>query len=182
MSDRIVITGTPASGKTLFFERLKLEPLTKNFIFFEELARQLIRQNSNYRENWRQFHIDIYRKQIEREKTAAGCPFITDRGTIDTFAFHPETADDVNTTIETEYNRYDAVILLESSAHLGERFYKKDEVREESIETALEIERKLMNVWSHHPGFQLIKARKSFMGKYAEFLDCIKCIISKNRI
>ena len=176
MLHRIVITGAPASGKTLFFDRLKKEREFSQFVFFDELARQLLEQNPDYRNNWKQFHFDIYSNQVERENKCSNRSFITDRGTIDAFAFHPETVKDVNTTLTNEYERYTAVILLESSAHLGLKYYKKDKIRQESIKEALSIEQKLLNVWSKHENFKRIGANNSIEDKYLEFYNLIKSI------
>ncbi|KAA3632139.1 MAG: hypothetical protein DWP97_11600 [Calditrichaeota bacterium] len=182
MLHRIVITGAPASGKTLFFERLKNDRDFSGFIFFEELARQLLEENPDYRNNWPLLHRVIYKKQVEREDKSAGQSFVSDRGTIDAFAFHPETVTDVNTTIDKEYSRYTDIILLESSARLGGAFYKKDKIRLESISDTIFIEEKLLSVWSDHPNFHIIKAQSSIEQKYSEFYQYIKSIISKSKI
>ena len=182
MIHHIVLTGAPASGKTIFFERLKKEELTKQFIYFDELARQLLESNPDYRKNWKQLHIDIYSQQVARENNHLGSPFITDRGTIDAFAFHPETVKDVGTTIEDEYERYTSVILLESSANLGEEFYKKDTIRIETIDDTLFIENKLKAVWANHPGYNVINAFPSIEQKYSEFIRLLSGIIADDNI
>lgn len=181
MRERIVITGAPASGKTLFFERIKNDPCFADFIFFDELARQLLIENQGYRTNWDRFHIDIYNRQIKREDEHKSKSFITDRGTVDTFAFHPKTAKDVNSTIEKEYNRYTAVLLLKSSANLGEKYYKTDQIRNESLEEALKIENRLQQAWSSHPAYYSIKADNSIEKKFVEFNKVLKDIIEKNK-
>ena len=71
MSHRIVITGAPASGKTLFFDRLKNDRSFSGFIFFDELARQLLEENPDYRNNWPLLHKIIYTQQVERENKIA---------------------------------------------------------------------------------------------------------------
>lgn len=178
MAKRIVITGAPSSGKTECFERLKKEPEFENYSFFDELARKLLDDNPNYRDNWTQFHIDIYNQQTKREDYLDGKPFITDRGTVDAFAFHPETAEKVATTIEKEYLRYDAVLQLASSANLGEKFYQKDSIRFETVKEALEIEKAIKNVWKQHPSYIFIEADIDFENKYAIFLMHLKNIIT----
>lgn len=179
MLHKIVITGAPASGKTLFFERVKTDLFLSDFIFFDELARQLLEENQSYRSNWNQFHLDIYNRQLEREKENSHKSFITDRGTVDTFAFHPDTASQVKSTIKKEYNRYTAVILLESSANLGEKFYKTDKIRNESLSEAQEIENKLKLAWSSHPHFYFIEADHSIEKKFSEFNQRLMSIISE---
>ena len=99
MTTQIVLTGAPGSGKTALIERLRSDSAFGNFLFFDELARELLKQNPDYRTRWAEFHREIYRRQVGRENDAAGRPFITDRGTVDAFAFHPETLKEVGTTL-----------------------------------------------------------------------------------
>lgn len=179
MIHKIVITGAPASGKTIFIERLKKDIRFSDFIFFSELARKLLAENPLYRSNWNQFHIDIYNKQIDRENKYFNHSFISDRGTVDAFAFHPETMSDVGTDLETEYKRYNAVLHLESSAILGLEHYETDEIRNESIEDAIEIERMIRKVWSNHLGYIFINAQRSIEKKYDNFLFYLLRIIKK---
>ena len=103
MATRIVITGAPASGKSDFVERLKGVPVFADFLFFDELARKLIIDNPDIRRDWMAFHQEIYRRQAERETRATGHSFVTDRGTLDAFAFHPEAMTAVGTTFQREY-------------------------------------------------------------------------------
>ncbi len=174
---RIVLTGAPASGKTVFFERLKTHPDFAGFLFFEELARQLLEEYPEYRHNRNDFHREIYRRQIARERQAGNRPFITDRGTADAFAFHPETAVMVGTTIAAEYKRYTAVVQLGSAASLGEKWYQKDNIRTESITEALAIENAIAGIWQEHPGYHFIANEVDFEMKYEKFLTLILTLI-----
>ena len=167
---RIVITGAPASGKTTFFERLKKQPAFAGYLFFEEIARQLLREDPTYRQRHQEFHQEIYRRQAAREKAAGDRPFVSDRGTADAFAFHPEAATQVGTTIEKEYARYTAVIQLGTAAALGPQHYSRDDVRRESAEEAMAIERAIASVWHKHYGYHLIPAQPDFEAKYRDFL------------
>jgi predicted ATPase len=166
---RIVITGAPASGKTVFFERLRTLPALRDFIFFDELARRILIEDPSFRGRWAAFHREIYRRQVARESEAGERPFITDRGTVDAFAFHSETAADVGTTIEAEYRRYTAVVQLGSSACLGKEYYAIDPVRQETPAETLEIERRIRLVWQGHPRFHFIAAGTSLETKYSTF-------------
>ena len=179
MSHRIVVTGGPGSGKTEFVERLKSEPVLADFVFFNEMARQLLEENPAYRENWAEFHHKIYFRQIGREDAAAGRSFVTDRGTVDAFAFNPDTMAFMETDIEKEYRRYTEVIQLGSAASLGAEHYRTDDVRHESVEAAMRIERAITAAWSNHPGYRFVKAEVDFEKKYRNFLDAISEIIRK---
>jgi predicted ATPase len=169
MIARIVITGAPGSGKTKCLERLKVDSSFADFVFFDELARRLLTENPELRHHGCEFHRRIYSLQTGREEEARGRSFISDRGTVDAFAFHPETMGDVGTTMEREYARYTGVILLGSAARLGEPYYKVDDVRSESIADALEIERAMINVWKGHPRYFFIDAFPVWDDKFARF-------------
>ena len=97
---RIVITGGPGSGKTEFFEQLKQASALSGFLFFDELARQILTENPRIRHDLSTFHQEIYFRQIAREAAAGDRSFVTDRGTVDTFAFHPETVTEVGRSEE----------------------------------------------------------------------------------
>ena len=166
---RIVITGAPGSGKTEFIQRLKSEKALAGFIFFEEVARAILSTSPHLRNDWAGLHREIYRRHIEREEAAGEKPFVTDRGTVDAFAFHPETMVDVDTSLEREYRRYTAVIQLGSAATLGEPYYRQDEIRRETPTEALEIERAIRSVWGRHPGYSFVAAVIDLNEKYRLF-------------
>ena len=173
---RLVITGAPASGKTVFFERLRDLSEFSGFVFFDELARQLLRETPSYRGRWPEFHREIYRRQVAREDAVAGRPFISDRGTVDTFAFHPETVRDVGTTLAAEYARYTGVVQLGSAAGLGDAFYPTDDIRRETVDEALAIEAAIKRVWEPHPGYHYVAAEESLDGKYRRFETIVRAL------
>jgi predicted ATPase len=168
MTTRIVITGAPGSGKSVCLEHLRQTPGLAGFVFFEELARKLLAENPGFRNDRTAFHREIYRQQTAREAAVEGKSFITDRGTVDAFAFHPETLADAGSTLEREYARYSAVIHLGSSARLGVPFYQVDEIRNESIADALIIETAIGNAWRGHRGYTFVDAREDFTQKVRE--------------
>lgn len=158
MIARIAITGAPGSGKTKLLDHLKSDPAFRHFVFFDELARQLLMQNPAFRTDRLEFHRQIYYRQVAREDAVESTPFMTDRGTVDAFAFHPDSLADVGTTLEREYRRYTAVVHLGSTARLGAEHYKTDDVRNESPADALAIEKALQNAWQEHPDYHFIEA------------------------
>ncbi len=178
---KIVLTGAPGSGKSELIERLRREPAFRDFVFFSELARRLLVEKPDLRADRARFHREIYRRQIEREERAASQPVITDRGTVDAFAFHPETAQSVGTTIEREFERYTAVIQLGTAARLGREYYRRDEVRTESPEDALAIEQAITEVWRNHRHYYLIPATIDYEAKYGTLVECLQEIIGKVR-
>jgi len=166
---RIVVTGGPGSGKTEFLERLKAEQALAQFVFFDELARAILSETPSIRHDKTTMHREIYRRQVEREEAAGEMPFITDRGTVDAFAFHPETMADVGTTLEVEYGRYSAVVQLGSAAGLGERYYRQDRIRRETTAEALDIEEAIRKVWDRHPNYAFVPATIDMEEKYDRF-------------
>lgn len=170
---RIVITGGPGSGKTIFFEKLKQDVAFSGFLFFDELARQILTENPQIRHDQTAFHREIYNRQVARETAAGKRSFVTDRGTVDTFAFHPETVTEVNTTLEQEYKRYTGVIQLGSAAGLGHAFYCRDEIRQETVAEALQIEAAIRSVWGQHPNYTFLSARQDIEEKYDQFKQLI---------
>lgn len=177
VTPRIVITGAPASGKSRFLERLADEPVCYGYILLEEAARLLLSTQPHLREDWAEFHRRVFGLQTAREGAVKGKPMITDRGTVDAFAFHPETLNDVGTTLEREYARYSTVIQLGSAAALADRPWQTDDIRSENRDEALRIEQAITNVWQGHPDFHFIAASTDIDEKYRQFLAVLRqCI------
>ncbi len=179
---RIVLTGAPSSGKTEFFQRLKEEPEFSRFAFLEETARSLLEEDPGWRDRWHEFHLEIYGRQLLREQALSGCSFVTDRGSVDAFAFHPETMAKIGTTLEKEYTRYDWIIHLGSAAALGEDLYVQDEIRNEPLQAALDIEKKIAAVWSDHPGYRQVPAEPQIDTKYRRFLTLVTELAQKDNV
>ena len=176
---RIVITGAPASAKTEFIEWLKVMPEFSKFTFFEELARKLLGENSSGRDNPEDFHRRIYEAQTKRESKLGERPFITDRGTLDAFAFHPESINLIGTTFEREYRRYSAVMHLGTAATLGEKFYSQDDIRTDSIEEALKIDKALSEIWSGHDTYNYVAAEIEIERKFSQFIALLRGLIDQ---
>lgn len=171
---RLVITGGPGSGKTDFFERLRTEPDFSGFVMFEDLARTMLDQYPQHRQNRLAFHRELYRRLVGREQAVGATSYVADRGTVDAFAYHPESAADVGTTIEAEYKRYTGVVQLGSAAALGEQYYGLDAVRIESVPEALVIEENIRRVWKDHPGYVFVEAMVDMERKYQAFLETMR--------
>jgi hypothetical protein len=54
--------------------------------------------------------------------------------------------------------RYEAVVHLVSAADGAEKFYSKEnnEARYESVQEAVELDKRLINAWVGHPHFSII--------------------------
>lgn len=171
---RIVITGAPASAKTEFIERLKQNSEFSAFEILDELARDILKEKSYLRNHPIDFHCEIYHRQVERETKLNGRPFITDRGTIDGFAFSRGSMDQIGTTFEKEYQRYTAVIHLGSAANLGKEFYQTDEIRQETLLQTMAVEKELIGIWQGHAGYSYIAAETDIEKKYDKFVQLLR--------
>ncbi len=181
MRSRIVITGGPGSGKSKCLTRLKIVDRFRGFVFLDEVARRLLRGNPDYRHDKAAFHIAVYNDQVAREAELGDRSFITDRGTADAFAFHPGTRAIVGTTLAREHERYDKVVQLGTSAALGEEHYTGDDIRTESPEEALAIEKAIKHVWQEHPGYHFIPAIRDFEEKYRQLVQIIDACVAHTR-
>lgn len=174
-----MLTGAPSSGKSEFLHRLQKEAGFSRFVFFEEMARSLLEENPGFRNDWSDFHRRIIVQQKAREDALEGDSFVSDRGTVDAFAFHPEMLAELGTSLDQEYKRYTAVVQLESAANLGEKYYTTDQVRNEPIDEALAIEAAIKKAWRPHPGYRFIAAAANFDRKYELFLATVRTLIRK---
>ena len=69
----------------------------------------------------------------------------------------------MNTTLEAELARYDAVLHL--SPPPRKDFYESTHVRTESLEQAFEIDEKIKKIWEKHPNRTVIGGKEHFFEK-----------------
>jgi predicted ATPase len=168
---RIVLTGGPGAGKTVVAARLAAER-PDHFALVPEAATQVYTQLQT---RWDRLDYNgrldvqrrIYRLQREQEdRLAREHPHKTlllDRGTIDGAAYWPQGAADywrdLGTAHDVELARYDAVILLQTSAALG--LYDGDDsnfCRFEDAEAAIASDNLLLQLWGEHPRLARVPA------------------------
>jgi hypothetical protein len=108
---------------------------------------------------------------------------LCDRGTIDGAAYWPGDPhhffEDVETTMQAELKRYDAVIFFESAAVGGMGIEGGNPIRNESIEQAVELDRKLRQLWMKHPRFILVPHNPSFFKKISFALAVLEGIVAE---
>lgn len=108
---------------------------------------------------------------------------LCDRGTVDGAAYWPGDSNgffkDIDSTLRRELERYDAVIFFESAAVGGMGIEGGNPVRNESMEQAVKLDRKLRELWSQHPKFMLVPHNPSFFKKISFGLAVLDGIVAE---
>ena len=134
----------------------------------------------------------IYHVQRNLEDTQAAhfcgrAVLLCDRGTADGAAYVPSPEQwcrSLETTLEDELARYDAVIFFESAAKAnhainGTMLEGGNAARTETSSEARTLDDRLLAVWRRHPNFHLIKSRDSFFDKLQEAVDVFRRLLSE---
>lgn len=181
---RIVITGGPGGGKTTALDLFKRE--LKNGISIAPEAATILFENgyqrSDEEHHLRETQISIYNLQKSLEEifisNANTTTVLCDRGSLDGLAYWPGDNESffaaINSNLEEELSRYEAVIFFESGACSGGDLKSNNPYRNESIDQARELDHKLRTIWSQHPNFYFIKSDDSFISKVIKGLEAIK--------
>jgi hypothetical protein len=188
---RIVLTGGPGGGKTtaadLFRreigEKVVIVPETATMLFtggFPRAGEPRARAETQRAI----FHAQVALEEIQGA-LYPGRVLLCDRGTIDGAAFWPDEApqgffETMGTTLETELERYDAVIFFESAAVGGIAIEGGNPTRTESNEQARDLDVRLREVWSKHPNFHFLPHSTSFFAKLRAGLAQLQGIVDDN--
>ena len=190
---RIVLTGGPGGGKTtaadLFRremgEKVVIVPETATMLFMggfprvgEPAARAATQRAI--------FHAQVALEDIQGA-LYPGRVLLCDRGTIDGSAFWPEEApkgffETLDTTLETQLERYDAVIFFESAAIGDIAIEGGNPARTESNAQARELDMRLRESWSKHPNFHFVPHSTSFFAKLQNGLARLEAIVEDNNL
>lgn len=186
---RIALTGGPGGGKTtaadLFRreigERVVVVPESATILFGGGFPRS-DQLEARHAAQTAIFHVQ---RNLERTQSALYPDriLLCDRGTIDGAAYWPQSDGDfffaMNTTLEQELLRYDAVVFFETAAHAGISVEGGNPVRNETLEQAVEIDRRLHELWSHHPNFWLVRHSPSFFAKIGTALGILQKLVDQ---
>jgi hypothetical protein len=108
---------------------------------------------------------------------------LCDRGTVDGAAYWPGEPhhffQEIGSTLSYELSRYDAVIFFESAAVGGMGIEGGNPIRNETLEKAVELDRKLRALWSKHPRFVLVPHNPSFFKKISYSLAVLDGIVNE---
>lgn len=186
---RIVLTGGPGGGKTTAGDLFRRE-MEDQVVLVPEAATMMFTggfPRVNLPEAVHAAQRAIYHVQIHLEEAVkAQHPdqiLLCDRGTVDGAAYWPGGSDgffeDIGSTLEQELSRYDAVIFFESAAVGHMSIEGGNPIRNESIEQAIKLDRKLRDLWSQHPKFMLVPHNPSFFKKISFGLAVLDGMVSE---
>lgn len=185
---RIVLTGGPGGGKTtaadLFRremgDRVAMVPEAATMVFSGGFPRSTLPHAVYAAQR------AIYAVQRNLEDVQAALfpdrVLLCDRGTVDGAAYWPGEPhhffDEIESTLERELARYDAVIFFESAAVGGMGIEGGNPIRNESQELAVKLDHKLRALWSKHPRFMLVPHNPSFFKKISFGLAVLDGLVS----
>ena len=186
---RIVITGGPGAGKTTAVDLFRRE-FAKRVCVVPEAATILYaggfpRSKDPTIKRCIQGAIFSVQRGLEDiyARSYPGRVLICDRGTLDGLAYWPESEDTFfslqETSLKQEIDRYTAVIFFESAAVGKMDIEGGNAYRVESLDEAVELDKKLKTIWSRHPNFSLVPHSASFFQKLDNGLKVIKQLLTE---
>lgn len=186
---RIVLTGGPGGGKTTAADLFRRE-IGERVVIVPEAATLLFtggfpRANTELAVHAVQRAVYHVQRNLEDTQAALfpGRILLCDRGTVDGAAYWPDEPHHffgaVGSTMEGELARYDAVIFFETAAAGGMGIEGGNPMRNESIQQAVALDRKLRALWSKHPRFVVVPHNASFFKKISFGLAVIDGIVSE---
>jgi predicted ATPase len=190
---RIVLTGGPGGGKTTAADLFRRE-IGEKVVVVPETATMLFTggfPRVGEREARMATQRAIFHAQVALEDVQGalypGRVLLCDRGTIDGAAFWPDDApegffESLDTSLERELRRYDAVIFFESAAVGDISIEGGNPARTESNEEARQLDMRLRELWSEHPNFHFVPHSTSFFAKLQDGLRQLQNIVDDNRL
>lgn len=184
---RIVLTGGPGGGKTTAADFLRRE-LGEKVVIVPEAATLLYgggfpRADDIAVKRAGQHAIYHVQRSLE-DAFLAHYPnrvLLCDRGTVDAAAYWPNHTENffeqIGSTKEKEYDRYDAVVFFETAAAGGMSVESPNKVRIETMEQALKLDKILQSAWKDHSNFVFIPHSKSFLAKITSALQITQKLI-----
>jgi predicted ATPase len=186
---RIVLTGGPGGGKTTALDLFQRElcgkiasvPESATMIFSGGIERSstvdVVCSHQVAIFNL-QKHLEHAVRTMYPERLT-----LCDRGSLDGLAYWPNTDADffstMNSSLEYELNRYDAVIFFETAAKSGQGIQSNNPIRNESDQKAIILDEKLQKIWSQHPNYNFIASSESFIKKIMLGIKTIEQVIEQ---
>ena len=173
---RIAVTGGPGAGKTTVWQALSQRhpdqvvavPEVATSLFAHvfppvqnEVERLLVQRSI--------FTVQHSLEAIHESRALPGQTLLCDRGSPDGGGYWPDGHEAffaaMQTRLEDELSRYAAVVFLETAAAKSLSIDHGNPTRTEDLKTAVEIDRRLVAVWSNHPRFTHIPCQQDFSDK-----------------
>lgn len=187
---RVVLTGGPGGGKTTAADLYRRE-IGDDVVIVPEAATILYLGGFPRAGDFgvrRATQRAIYQVQLNLEDAQSAHyrsrVLLCDRGTVDGAVYWPgepeEFFEHMDTSIEKEFSRYDAVIFFETAAVGGISIEGGNPTRIETIEEALLLNQKLKSLWSRHPNFVFVPHDKSFIKKVNSGLGELAKIVAQH--
>ena len=172
---RIVLTGGPGGGKTTAADLFRRE-IGERVVIVPEAATMLFSGGFPRCDEpgvipASQRAIYHVQKNLEHVQTARYPDriLLCDRGTLDGAAYWPGGSDGffdaLDTTLDDELARYDAVLFFETAALGGLQIEGGNPVRNESLQQAVALNDRLKALYSQHPRFVVVPHSPSFFEK-----------------
>lgn len=175
----IALTGGPCAGKTTLLHRLQAlgELAGRKLVFVPEAATILVGRGHVIGQNVREFQTEVLRLQSELEDRAIAeaeasgepCAIVCDRGMLDGAGYCSDDlfAEIVKAAGQDQHAltaRYDLVIHLVSAAVDAPEAYTtgNNTARHESLEEAIEQERRTLVAWERHPNRVVVASSQGF--------------------
>lgn len=179
----VVLTGGPGAGKTAVLELVK-KGLCQHIQVLPEAATIIFSGGFLRRpglEALKAAQKAIYHVQKEQENMIlnerSSAVILCDRGVLDGLAYWPEKEEhfwrEVGSNRNSDVMRYSAVIHLRTpSQALG--YNHQNPVRTETAQQALEIDRKIAEVWKDHPNRTFVDSSTDFLSKAKQAIDLVR--------
>ncbi len=187
---KIVITGGPCAGKTTAMSWIQNAFTQQGYtvLFIGETATEFIRggvapwtcgTNVDYQKCQMRLQLEKERLFTEAAKTmkADKILIVCDRGLLDNKAYmtdaeFAEVLKDIGSNEVELRDNYDAVFHLNSAAKGAEEFYTlaNNVARTEDLQTARDLDDKIIAAWTGHPHFRVIDNATEFSVKMHRLL------------
>jgi hypothetical protein len=185
---RIVLTGGPGGGKTTAADLFRRE-IGEQVVLVPESATTLFAggfPRVSDPEARRSVQRAVFAVQRSLEDIQASLfpdrVLLCDRGTVDGAAYWPDGAvgyfAEMGTTHQLELARYDAVLFFETADVAGVQIEGGNRYRNESVQEAVDLDRRLRDLWSAHPRFHFVPHNPSFLRKITVGLAILETLVA----
>lgn len=186
MAPKLAITGGPSGGKTTLIEvlkqefgsKIKIAPEAASILYKGGFPR--IKNYAGY------FHAQLAIVSTLRHledllvQSYPDSLIICDRGSLDSLAYWPDTADhffeSIHSNRQSELDRYNWVLHLDTALETG--YDTTNPIRTESFNEAIALNERIRSSWEGHPNRQIITAENDFFSKMKKSTDIVAEILA----